>query len=401
MEKTEKDISLWLATTPETDFPALTGDITVDVAIVGGGITGVTTAFFLKRAGFTVALIDKKKVVSKTTGNTTAKVTSLHILKYAKLIQELGQECAQIYADANQYGIEAIERIIREESDIDCDFARSDCYTFAEDEAKLDKIQDEVTAAITLGLPASFEADVPLPFATFGGIKFGNQARFHPRKYLLPLVKKIPGYDSYVFENTKALTIEETDHLTVVCDHGRIHAKWVVQASHKPFFDPDEFYKKNLGVYTDYAMAVKVANPTPPGMFISSNGEFSLRHQPTSDGDLLIIGGEGQKGEQEEFDATVLGHYEHLEKSIREKFEVQDIPYRWYTYDFGTPDRVPYIGRMDDKTENIFVATGFAGWGMTTGTFAARMITDAIEQKPNPWQALFEPKASWRSDSKA
>ncbi|BAU05349.1 putative FAD dependent oxidoreductase [Fischerella sp. NIES-3754] len=169
-----KAISYWIASTLSiSNFPSLTHDISVDVAIVGGGIVGITAGMLLKRAGKTVAILESQQIATGVSGHTTAKITSLHQLIYAQLIQEIGEKKTQIYADSNQAAIERVARFVEEEN-INCDFSRRSAYTFAETTENLDDIKKEVEAAVNLGLPASFVTETSLPFSIAGAIKLDN-----------------------------------------------------------------------------------------------------------------------------------------------------------------------------------------------------------------------------------
>jgi glycine/D-amino acid oxidase-like deaminating enzyme len=194
--------SFWIGTTPETDYPALTEEISVDVAVVGAGITGITTAALLKRAGKTVALLDLKRIVHGASGYTTAKVTAGHGLGYTKISKAFGEDGARTYAAANQAAIERIAQFV-EDDGIDCDFERKDNYVFADDEQQREQVEQEVEAEQAAGLPASLVRETPLPFPVTGAVRVENQAQFHPRKYLLALAAGIAGDGSHVFENSR------------------------------------------------------------------------------------------------------------------------------------------------------------------------------------------------------
>src|SRR5215210_803629 len=259
-------ISLWLATTPETGFPRLAGDISVDVAILGGGICGIATAFQLKQSGLKVAVIEADRVVKSVTGNTTAKITSLHALIYDYLIKQFGEDKARLYAEAQQSAIERIASLVKEHS-LDCDFRRTDAYTYTELEEELDKVKAEVEAATRLGLPASFVESTPLPFPIKGAVKFTGQAEFHPRKYLLALVEKIPGNGSYVFEETRAFDIKDEDPCRVETNKGVVTAKSVILATHFPYFDPNIYFAA-MHPGRSYVLGCRLNAPVPEGMYI-------------------------------------------------------------------------------------------------------------------------------------
>ena len=191
-----------MATNPTTSFPALQNDLLVDVAIIGGGIVGLTAAALLKEQGKSVAVLEAGRIAEGVSGNTTAKVTSLHTLIYDYLIQHFGHDKAQAYAAANQSAIEQIATLVRDKH-IDCEFKRIAAYTYAESEKEVNKVEAEVAAALKLGLPAVLTYETPLPFPIKAAIRFDDQAQFHPRKYLLALARNIHGVGSYIFENTR------------------------------------------------------------------------------------------------------------------------------------------------------------------------------------------------------
>jgi FAD dependent oxidoreductase len=195
--------SYWVASTPETAYPELSSDVEVDVAVVGAGITGVTAAVLLKRAGKTVALLDAKRIVQGATGYTTAKVTSGHGAVYAKLVDSFGEEGARLYAESNQAAIERIHEL-GPAAGIECDFERKDNYVFAQSPEERRQLEQEAEVMRRVGLPASFVAETPLPLDVAGAVRLENQAQFHPRKYLLALAATLPGDGSHVFENTRA-----------------------------------------------------------------------------------------------------------------------------------------------------------------------------------------------------
>ncbi|HEY0005392.1 MAG TPA: FAD-dependent oxidoreductase [Pyrinomonadaceae bacterium] len=382
-------VSLWIATTPETSFPRMAGDISVDVAVLGGGICGIATAFQLKQSGMTVAVIEADRVVKSVTGNTTAKITSLHALIYDYLVKQFGEDGARVYAEAQQAAIERIAAIVQEYS-LDCDFRRTDAYTYTELEEELDNIKAEVEAATRLGLPASFVESTPLPFPVKGAVKFTGQAQFHPRKYLLALVEKIPGDGSFVFEQTRAFDIKDEEPCRVETSGGTITAKSVVLATHFPYYDPNIYFAA-MHPGRSYVLGCRLNGPVPEGMYISADEEdmHSFRANPTEDGGAIwMVGGEkhktGQGGPTED-------RYKRLELYARSRFDIRSIEYRWSTQDNNTVDRVPYIGKLSSASKHLYVATGFGGWGMTNSHVAAILLTDMILARENPWGELFDP----------
>ncbi|MDD2340836.1 MAG: FAD-dependent oxidoreductase [Methanosarcina sp.] len=380
--------SYWMATTPESRYPPLPGDTCVDVAILGGGMVGITTAYLLKEAGVpSVAVIEADRIITGVTGRTTAKVTSQHSLIYDHLISKFGKEHAQHYAESNQAAVEKIASIVSSK-DIACDFVRKPAYVYAGSEESAGNIRNEVDAAKNLGLPASYKADLPLPFETYGAVCFSNQVQFHPRKYLCALAREIEGDGCHIFEKTRALKVEGDGPITIKTDKGNIKAQKVIQATHFPIHDKPGLLFQRLYQSRSYVLGVRIQEPFPQGMFINAEEPVrSLRSQPAQGGELILISGEGHRtGEGNEIE-----HYRNLEKWVRSVYSVNSIDYHWSTQDVITVDHVPYIGRLTSDNENLYIATGFRKWGMTTGTVAAMILTDMILGRSNPWEEVYKP----------
>jgi glycine/D-amino acid oxidase-like deaminating enzyme/nitrite reductase/ring-hydroxylating ferredoxin subunit len=382
--------SLWIESTPETNYPALSGTLTVDVAVLGAGIAGVTAATLLKREGKTVALIDSKRVVHGVTGHTTAKLTSGHGLIYANLAKTFGAEGARGYAESNEAAIQLVTGLAKELG-IDCDLERQANFVYTEKAEEVRQIEDEFDAASRAGLSVSLVTETDLPFPVAGAIRLENQAQFHPRKYLLPLVEAVAGDGSHVFEQTRALDVEESDGCRVETDRGTVVARNVIVATHIPFLDRGLFFAKEHP-QRSYAIAVPLGTTrSPEGMYINvSPPTRSIRTAPFESGRLLLLGGEGHKpGEEPETERR----YRNLEELARDTFGITDpAVHRWSTQDYTTIDRLPYIGRLTRRSEHVWVATGFGKWGMSNGTLAAQILTDAILGRPNPWASLYDAK---------
>jgi glycine/D-amino acid oxidase-like deaminating enzyme/nitrite reductase/ring-hydroxylating ferredoxin subunit len=377
--------SYWIESTAQTAWPALEGDISVDVAVVGGGITGITAATLLKSAGKTVALVEMKRLVRGATGYTTAKVTSGHGLVYTTLARRFGEDGARTYAAANEAALERIRSLVTERG-IDCDLESKSNYVYAESPELLPRIEAEVAAARRAGLAASFARETALPYPVAGAARLVDQAQFHPRKYLLPLAGAIPGDGSHVFERTRALDVRHGDPCVVETDRGVVRANDVVLATHLPFEDKGLFFAKTHPERS-YALAGRVPEgAAPEGMFLSvDRSTRSLRTIPFGDGVLLLVGGEGHKTGQ----ADTTRHYDRLEQWARSHFELGDVEFRWSTHDYVSVDRVPFVGPLAPWSERIWVATGYGKWGMTNGTAAAMILTDLILGRPNAWAQLF------------
>lgn len=385
-----ENVSLWVATTPETSYPYLGHDgptgVDVDVAVIGAGITGITTALLLKEAGVTVALLDADRVAAGVSGYTTAKVTSLHGLVYADLVESFGEDGARTYGEANQAALARVVRFV-EERGIDCHLQRRAAYTYTENPATVAAIEAEVEAAQRLGLPAAFTTDTDLPFDVAGAVRFNDQAQFHPREYCLALAAAVPGDGSFVFETTRALDVDAGTPCTVRTDRGEVRAGHVVVATLLPFLDRGGFFAK-CHPTRSYAMAVRVAGEATQGMYLSADAPTrSVRCHDDGEETLLVVSGEGHKTGQ---DPDTTRRYAALEAWVRDRYPVTSVEHRWSAQDYVPVDSVPYVGRLTRGAEHLSVATGFKKWGMTNGTAAAIMISDAILGRDNPWASFFD-----------
>ena len=379
--------SLWLATTPETNYPQLTDQqLNVDVAVVGGGIAGLTTAYLLKQRGKRVALIEAGRIVHGTTAYTTAKLTSQHDLIYDHLISSFGEEKARYYGIANQSAIKFVADFLSMHK-IDADFRHASNYVYSTDEKQVRQLQSEAQAAQRLGLPAEFITETELPFAVAGAVRFDGQAYFHPRKYLLAMAEMIPGDGSYLLEQTKAMELKEGSPCQVVTDRGTVVAQDVVMATHYPFHD-NAFYFARLAPFHSYLMAVRLDGPLPQGMYITIDEQNTLRPHHGSKGDVLLVGGQGHKTGQ---GGDIAARYQRIEAWARTHFPVKEVLYSWSTQDYEPSDRVPLIGQSSPTARHVYVATGFQGWGMTTGTVAGMLLSDLIMGQKNPWEQVFNP----------
>jgi glycine/D-amino acid oxidase-like deaminating enzyme/nitrite reductase/ring-hydroxylating ferredoxin subunit len=383
----EVPTSYWIDSTPTPRFPRLEEPVEVDVAVLGAGIAGITVATLLKEAGKTVALLESKEVLRGVTGYTTAKLTSGHTLIYSVIRSAFGPDEARLYAEANEAAIHHV-RSVAEKKGIDCDLETAANYVYTESRESVDKIRDEVEAAKAAGLDVSFVEESPLPFPIAGALRQENQSQFHARKYLLPLVELIPGDGSHVFQDTRAVSVDDGEPCTVETDRAAVRARDVIVATHLSILDRGLFFAKTspkrsyvLGIPADSAAV-------PEGMFISTETPVhSIRSTPLDGRRLLLVGGEGHKAGQDE---DTRRRYAALEAWAHARFGAGNVEYRWSTHDNYSTDRIPFVGKLTRRADHVYVATGFGGWGMTNGTVAGMILCDAILGRPNRWADLYD-----------
>lgn len=382
-------VSLWIDTTNNTNYPELKENIQTDVAIIGGGITGLTAAYLLHKSGLKTAVIEANRIAKGVSGHTTAKITSQHTMKYYKMINAVGEERAGQYAQANQAAIDFIENTIRE-NNIDCDFKRVPAYVFTQNCGNIQKLEDETLAAQKLGLPAEYTDTLDLPFGIEGAMKFTNQAYFHPRKYLLALASLVTEKGCAIYENTRAVDIQEGDPHTVITDSGRkIRAKYVIQATRYPFYDKPGLYFARVYPQRTYLMAMQINGSFPEGMYINAEQPSRTLRSYTGSGlNLVLVGGENHKTGHGN---DLQNHYEVIRDYAKPMFDIISIPYRWSAQDYTAMDEIPFAGKMTSGSEGIFVATGFDKWGITNGTASAMLISDLIVKGESPWEEVYSP----------
>ena len=374
----ETNVSLWLRTSSTAPvFPSLDRDIDVDVAIIGAGITGLTTAYLLKQEGRSVAVLDRDLVGTGTTGHTTAKVTALQGLMYRFLEESYDTDTARIYANASETGMELVASLAK-----DADVRRIPSYTYTRTRDDVPRIEEEVAAASRAGLAVTFEVDCGLPFETFGAVGLSDQVHFHPKRYCDALAQDVAD----IFERTEAVDVDDGSPCAVRTSGGHtIRAGEVVVATQLPFIYRGVFFAK-ASPSRSYCVAARMDDP-PAGMYISSDEPIrSIRPHYTDDETWLILSGEGHKvGEDDDTEK----HYVALEDFAREHFDV-DPDVRWSAQDYMPVDGLPYIGRAAHTSRNVYVATGFQKWGLSTGSFAALLLADLIADRDNPWAEVFD-----------
>ena len=378
--------SYWIASTPATGYAPAPDELDADVAVLGGGIAGLNAAAALLDQGRTVVVVEAARILEGVTGNTTAKVTASHGQIYGHLEQKFGAEQARLYADSQQAAIEHVARVVETEG-VDCDFVRTESYIYSEDPAETEALEKEVEAATRAGLPVSLVNDTPLPYDVAAAIRYENQARFHPRKYLLHVAESIVRRGGTILEETVALDVDEGDPCVVTTSRGVIRARDVVVATHIPFLDRGLFFARQFPM-RDYVVAGRLDTPLD-GMYLSTESPtHSIRVTEDGDGLLLIVGGEGHTtGREEDGDRR----YERLADWTRERFGVTEVTHRWSTQDYTSLDRVPYVGRFHAGAKRLWVATAFGAWGMTNGVMSGLLLADLITGRENPWADLYDP----------
>ncbi len=383
--------SYWIASTKGKDYFPLERNIDVEIAIVGGGMVGILTAYQLEKSGKEIAILESGKVVEGVTAHTTGKITSQHNLIYGKLIKEFGKEFAQQYAQANQRAIKEIKEIA-DENNIECDYSIEPAFVYTQDRNYIKEIKEEAEAAQSLGIQAIYVEELPLSIPIKAGIRFDGQAQFHSRKFLLPLAEKIMEKGVQIYEQSRVVELNEDErgrYLLKTSNGQSIIADKVIIASHYPFYNKIGMYYTRIYQIRTYAIVIKAKEEFPGGMYVNAEQPArSLRGLNTEQGEYILIVGESHKTGQGE---NTNNHYSELIDFADNLFTIEDIPYRWSTQDCMTLDGVPYIGNFTDKTPNLYIATGFGKWGITNSMVSSMLLKDLIIKGESPWEGIYNP----------
>jgi len=388
--------SVWVKTAPPQYFEPLNENLSVDVVVVGAGITGVTTAYYLAKAGKKVALVDDGPVGGGETGRTTAHIVNVLDDRYYEFERLLGPEKTRLAAESHTAAIQKIETIVREEN-INCDFQRVDGYLFLQPNDEQENLDKELLAASRAGIKGikKITKAPTTSFDTGEALLFPQQAIFHPLKYLRGVSSAIQKMGGKIFTETH---ISEFDSKGVKAESGNtIAASFVVVATNTPVNDRLVIHSKQAP-YRTYVIAAKVPkgsienalywdtrDPKDP-----AGAYHYIRLQPANEtDDWLIVGGEDHKTGQAD-DAQK--RFQRLEDWTKERFPMaKTAEHRWSGQVMEPVDGIGYAGRNPMDAENIFVATGDSGNGITQGTVSAAVISDLILNKVNPWSNLYDP----------
>lgn len=370
----DEERGYWTAEIPSQLYPPLPGRTRCQVAVIGGGIVGLTVAERLKRAGRHVVVVDNGRVGAQVTGRSTAKVTALHGLVYDALIQMHGLEAAQAYADANRAAMNYIEERTREDG-IDCDLTPAVAYTISEWGVNREAIEREVAAALKVGLPVEQVSEATSPVTFDSGVKLSGQFQFQPYRYATGLAGTIDGEGGAVHENTRAYSVHVGAPHEVMTDHGMVIADQVVIATNMPFMDRGLFFAKASPRQHVVLAARLPEGVLIDGMFLNVDKPgYSFRRYESAQGPVLILTGPGSRPGHHPPAARLA----ELKRLAVDKFGASEVLGWWFNEDYDSVDRLPYVGPLTPVTPEILVATGFSAWGLTNGTAAAQMLARHI-----------------------
>ncbi len=389
MRTTTAEQSLWLDD-PAPQHAPLDGDHTVDVAVLGGGITGPTAALLLTREGRRVAVIEAEQVGGGVTGNSTAKVSALQSTVYSTIRSRHGRGATADYAAASGAAVERVAALAAEEG-IDCDLQRRSAFTFARNASEQRTVEKEAEATQEAGLPTVLTDVIDLPYPVTGAVRLDNQLEFHPVKYVRGLAAAVERAGSLVVEHTRATALHEGTPCRVETTGGTVTADHVVVATHYPVFDRGVYFAR-LEAQRSYCIAARVRGEPPRGMSIAAGSpKWSIR----SYRDLLVVCGQGHPAGARDVGEE---RYGRLEEYARQHWDVEEVTHRWSAQDPSSYDALPMVGHYTPVSGRVLVASGFMKWGLTTGTWGAAVLTDLIAGRRNEWAERFSPnRVSLRS----
>ena len=384
--------SYWLATASQHRYPTLDHDTTTEVAIVGGGLVGLTAAWLLKKAGLAVAVLEARRVGAQGSAHASAELTSLHGPGYAELASRFDDATAQLYGESLQAGVHTIAHLVRQLG-IECDFEQTAAHAYAQSAAGLPALQQALQAAQRLGLPASSVPSTNLPFGAAGALRFADQAQFHPVKYLQALAAAIPGDGSQVYEHTRVLDVDEGDgRCKVHTERAVITARHVILATGLPILDRGGYFSEAFP-RTQVLLAARLepggasAATVPEGIWMSfDEPRWSVRTARDAAGPLAVCAGRSFKTAHLSTRAPRV----ELEAWVREHLPVRAIEQVWTHEDYVSMDGLPFVGRFRRGSAHTWVATGLGECGMAGGTAAAMVLADLIRDKSNPWARIYD-----------
>ncbi len=363
--------SLWQKTNVLPEFPHQQGDIHTDVLIIGGGMAGILIAYFLQQQGVKYTLVEKNRICSGITGNTTAKITFQHGLIYQKILKSSGAETAQKYLTANQAALNQYSRLCK---NIDCDYEVKDNYVYSTSDRN--KLEKEMEALERIGYHAKLCENISLPLQTAGAVKFSSQAQFHPLKFIAAISKNLN-----ICENT---FVSEMVGNTAVTNHGKIIADKVIAATHFPFINKHGSYFLKLYQHRSYVIALENAQNVD-GMYVDQSGTgLSFRNY----NNVLLLGGGGQRTGKKS------GCWNELRRFAGKNYPESKEILHWAAQDCMSLDSIPYIGQYSKNTPDFYVASGFNKWGMTGSMVSAMILSDMITGKTNDFADIFSPSRS-------
>lgn len=379
--------SYWIKSSVGREYGPLLESEDCNCGIIGGGITGLTTAYLLSKKGKKVVLVEANKVGDGCTGRNTGKTTPQHNIIYSKIKKRYGIEKAKKYYEGSKEALNLVEKLIIE-NNIECGFEKNTSYIFAQTDKGLQEIKEEYQVCKEIGIDCEYMDEIPLPIEIKGAIAFNNVAGFNPKKYCDRLSDLVIQEGGKIFQNSPVVEVEPGEKCTFKTREGKsVQCEQLILASHFPFYDGLGFYFARLKPERSYIVAGYLEDGFVEGMYINVEDPRRSIHYISGENEhLLLIAGENHRvGEGED------EYYEILKNYGKDNFGISEYKYQWSAEDYTATDNIPYIGALNGQNDNIFVATGFGKWGMTNGSLSGIIISDLIVEGDSIYKDTFNP----------
>ena len=383
--------SFWRQSAQGVSYTKLAEDLNVDVAVIGGGMSGILTAYLLAKEGKSVALLEAREMVSGSTGGTTAKLSSQHQLIYDEMLQRDGHKIAKAYYEANESGRQLVQSLVKEHG-IDCGFETMPAYVYTQNGSNTQRLKKEADAYDAIGIDGVLTADIPLDLQVETALVMNDQAQFQPVKFLHGMLREIESLGGKVFQHTMYLGTErnESGLLLTTDTPFTVTCQQVILATLFPAEDPNSYFSNTMKPMTSHLTAFESPKVFDSGMYISDDTPKRTFRGAEGEGcHVVIIGGEthptGDGKSTEE-------HYEAIQAFAKQEFGLTKMLGYWSEHDLVTPDRRPHIGSIEKDDDQMFVMTGYSKWGLAIAATGAQLITDLLTGKENRFKELFNPQ---------
>lgn len=384
--------SFWIETAEHNSYPALDQDIQVDIAVVGGGIAGILSAYSLAKADKEVALLEARTLLNGTTGFTTSKLSAQHQLIYDELMNRYDEEHARLFYEGNMEGIAYVQQIT-EKHQIDCHLNEQNAFVYTQKEEKKETFEKEANAYSRLNISGELQTELELNLEIAFAMQMNKQAEFQPVSFLQGVTKVIEELGGAVYEHSLVGEASQDDQglIHLKTNNGcNISCNKAIFATHFPTFEPDDYYRSNTQPEMSYGLVYQTEKELLNGMYISDDvPKKTFRKMKHDNKHYILVGGQSHRVGD---DKSEMDRYEEIDQFAKKIFGVGDALYRWSSHDYITEDRIPFIGLLHPDYPNIYTATGFCKWGLADAAAGSRVLTDLVLGKENRYTEMYNPR---------
>lgn len=380
--------SIWKTNVPDAvKYPGLETDINTEVAIIGGGITGLSAGYFLAQQGINVVVLEAEYIGSGTTGSSTGNLYVTIDEMYHQVLDKYDVDTTRLLAESRQVAMDAIADIVRQHK-IECNYTQTSWNLLAETKDVIPKLQKEYDAFVEAGIAATFHRDCDILPQVEACLEVPAQAQLDPKKYMAGLAEAAVAAGCIIHEKTRVREMEEEDDgMIIYTQRGHVRARHVINATHSP--KGEKLITTLLGPYREYVVAAKIEEPFPKGIYWSQQGSHHYSMRTATDGEgqtyLMCLGEPHKVGQDTDNDERL----RKIEAYMRQRFNVGEVQYFWGAQHYKSADKIPYIGTFGN--DNVYIATGYSTDGLVFGTVAGLLICDLIQGKENPWAEMYNP----------